>query len=148
MAKQDEGSFYLKPSLKQVARNMGDRPAFRKGDGFFGTLKKIGNTALRVGGELGVQALDLLQGDPGNTGGSTNSFNMGGSRAAKSEAGRAKDFENEYFDESRRQVNEGKQFFTLADYLDDDGSTFFAKDARSNKGTTSYNSKKNSPKGS
>jgi len=148
MAKQEEGAFYLKPALKQVTKNMGT-PAMRKGDGFWGTLKKVGNTALRVGGELGVQALDLIQGDPGNTGGSTNSFNMGGSRAAKSESYRAKDWENEYFDESRRQVNEGKQFFTLADYLDDDGSTFFAKDARSNKGTTSYNSKKkSSPKGS
>ena len=150
MAKQEEGGFYLKPGLKEVARNMGDRPAFRKGGGFWSTLKKVGNTALRVGGELGVQALDLLQPDPGNVGGSTNSFNMGGIRSAQRESNQAKDFENEYFDESRKQVSEGKQFFTLADYLDDGGQTFFKDDARPNKGTTSYNSKKkkNSPYGS
>ena len=137
MAKQEEGAFYLKPALKQVTKNMGS-PALRKGDGFFGTLKKIGNTALRVGGELGVQALDLLQPDPGNVGGSTNSFNMGGIRGAQRESNQAKDFENEYFDKSREKVNKGEVYFTLADYLDDGGQTFFKDDARPNKGTTSY----------
>lgn len=129
---QNKPGFYMKEGLKEVTKNMGDRPAFRKGDGFFSKIGKGIRTGARILGELGVQGLDLIQSDPGNKGRSSGP--SGGYYEALENANRAKDFENKFFDNSRKLVNEGKINFTLADYLDDDGSGFFKPDARPNKG--------------
>jgi hypothetical protein len=88
------------------------------------TAMKVGRTALRTAGDVGVQALDFIQPDPKNigSGGNSDGFNLGGSRAAMADAHRAKDFENTHFNKTRQMVKEGKIYDTgLADKLDDSG---------------------------
>jgi len=88
------------------------------------TAMKVGRTALRTAGDVGMQALDFIQLDPKNvgSGGNSDGFNLGGSRAAMSDAFRAKDQENRHYNKTRQMVKEGKIYDTgLADKFDDSG---------------------------
>jgi hypothetical protein len=114
---QNKPGFYMKEDLKNVTKSMGDRPAFREGDGFFSTLKKVGRTGTRLLGDVGVQVLDMFQPDHGS--------DDGGRRppgaTSYGDKLEQKHFENTHYDKSRKLVKEGKTYFTLANYLDDDG---------------------------
>ena len=110
---------------KRVASSMAD------------TALKVGRTALRTAGDVGVQALDYLQPDPKNigSGGNSDGFNLGGSRAAKRDAFRAKDYENTHYNKTRQMVKEGKIFDTgLADKFDDSGYNTGSFDEKHNTG--------------
>ena len=87
------------------------------------TAMKVGRTALRSAGDVGMQALDFIQVDPKNVGGgNSDGFNLGGSREARRNAFRAKDQENTHFNKTRQMVKEGKIYDTgLADAFDDSG---------------------------
>lgn len=131
--KQQPGFYMANPKLGEVAMKMGDRPdpAMRE-ESIFSKIKKGVRTGVRVLGELGVQGLDLLQGDPGNKGRTRGM--QGGFGEAMRNARNAKNFENKFFDKSRENVRLGKTYFTLADVLDDSGAGFFKDDKRENYG--------------
>lgn len=132
--KKDKPGFYMaNPKLGEVAMKMGDRPdpAMRE-ESIFSKIKKAATTGARILQEVGVQGLDLLQGDPGNKGRTRGM--QGGFAEAMRNARNAKNFENEFFDKSRENVRLGKTYFTLADIFDDSGAGFFKEDKRENYG--------------
>jgi hypothetical protein len=86
--------------------------------GWWDTAKKVGRTGTRLLGDLGVQALDMFQPDHGSH---ASGYRAPGATSYYDKLAQ-KDWENEHYDKSRQLVKEGKTFFTLADYLDDDGA--------------------------
>ena len=86
--------------------------------GWWDTAKKVGRTGTRLLGDIGVQALDMFQPDHGRDDGS---YRDPGATSYYDKLAQ-KDWENEHYDKSRKLVEEGKTYFTLANYLDDDGA--------------------------
>ena len=84
---------------------------------------KVGRTALRTAGDVGMNVLDYMAVDPKNVGNSGGgSFSLGGARQAQSEAFRSKDMENRHYNTTRKLVKEGKIFdMGTADRFDDSG---------------------------
>ena len=84
---------------------------------------KVGRTALRTAGDVGMNVLDYMQPDPKNTGNSGGgSFSLGGGRQQMREAFESKDAENRHYNTTRQMVADGKIFdMGTADRFDDSG---------------------------
>ena len=102
--------FSLNPELQTVT-NSGGNPSF------WSTIKKVARTGTRLLGDIGVQAIDLLKPDHGSH---ASGYRSPGATSLYEKLA-DKDWENIHYDKSRQLVKEGKTYFTLADYLDDDG---------------------------
>ena len=85
--------------------------------GMWDTVKKVGRTVTRGLGDVGVQALDMLQPDPG---GHASGYRDPGATSL-SEKKHQKKMEMQHYDKSRELTKQGKTYFNLANIFDDDG---------------------------
>ena len=85
------------------------------------TAVKVGRTALRTAGDIGIQALDFVHPDQ-TSGTNSNGFNLGGTRAAARDAANMKHSENRHYNVTRDMIDRGQIYDTgTADAFDDDG---------------------------
>ncbi len=86
--------------------------------GFFANLKKGARTISRGLSDIGMQVYDMTLGGPDVDKLQNNAHQF---TSHTSYARKAKKRENEHFAKSRALAKGGKTFFSIADYLDDDG---------------------------
>ena len=86
--------------------------------GMWDTVKKVGRTITRGLGDVGVQALDLIQPDHGSD---NREWRDPGATTYYDKLSQ-KDWENEHYDKSRELTKQGKTYFNLSNLFDDDGA--------------------------
>jgi len=105
-------SGYTKGAAK-VNSIMGKGPA----EGFLNTIKKVARTGTRLLGDIGTQAIDMIQPDHGS--------HASGRRApgatSYSDKYYQKENEKAHFQKSRDLTASGKTYFNLSNVFDDDG---------------------------
>ena len=113
--------------------NHGNSPANGIGD----TLKKIGRTGTRMLGDIGMQAVDMLNPDPG----SHASGRRPPGATSYAEKDYRKDQEMAHYQKSRDLTAQGKTYFNLSSAFDDDGQGSHMFNSGTPKQTSKYGGK-------